>query len=236
MAGAPHLGGARAMTLSPVDLDPRRREQSAQELRADSCVHAAGIAAALAGSAYLILHTAQQGDAAKLPAVAIYAIGLLAMFGASAAYNLHYTSPRRAILRRCDHSAIFLMIAGTYTPFTTLMHSGWMAVALTCAVWVLCLAGIALKFGAPELFERLSDWLYLGLGWASIAVLAPLIGCVAPHCLAAAGLGGLLYTVGVFFHRWERLRFQNAIWHVFVLCAAGAHYFAVLTGVVLTGV
>ena len=224
------------MAMSVVDSNPLRRAQTRAEILADSCVHAFGVVAAIGGSAILVVSASAEGGVGKISSVVVYALGLLAMFTASAAYNLCYATSWRGVLRRCDHAAIFLMIAGTYTPFTTQLHVGASAALITVAIWATSLAGVLLKFRAPELFERIPVWLYLGLGWASVAVLAPLVERLSLHVFAAVVLGGSLYTIGVAFHCWERLKYQNAIWHVFVLSAAAVHYVAILRGVVLTGV
>ncbi len=221
------------MAMSVVDLDPCRRSYSAGERLADAMVHGVGISAAIAGSAYLILSSLAQDSSGKLFAVVVYVTGMIAMFIASAAYNLHYGTRWRGALRRCDHAAIFLMIAGTYTPFTTQLHAGMAAIGLTASIWTMSLAGVVMKFRAAELFEKYGESIYLGLGWSSLLVMAPLAGDLKASSLSAVVIGGALYSIGVIFHRWERLKFQNAIWHLFVLCAAMAHYVAILDAVVL---
>ena len=221
------------MSVSTVDLEPRSRPHSGDELIADSCVHGLGLASGLTGAVVLFIMVQRQGDALKISAVLIYALALLAMLGASAAYNIAYATRFRALLRRCDHSAILLMIAGTYTPFTLYWHAGLVSVALTSGVWSAAVGGIVLKFAWPAVFERISVALFLGLGWASLLVLGPIAHQLPVATLAALVGGGLLYTSGLLFHMREALPFHNAIWHVFVLGAAACHYTAVLTGVVL---
>jgi hemolysin III len=220
------------MTLSSIDLCPPRRPHTRSEWKLDACVHALGIVAAVVGSIALI-SIAGDREPGKLGAISVYAFCLIAMFAASAAYNIGYHSRYRPLFRRCDHSAIFLLIAGTYTPFTIHLHAGLFSLALTSAVWFAALAGIALKFRAPFMFERFSDTIYLALGWASIPVIMPVAGDIPGISLAAIAIGGALYSIGVVFHRWEGLTYHNAIWHVFVLVAACCHYEAVLTGVLL---
>lgn len=220
------------MPLSAIDANPSRRAQSRAEVLADACIHAISVVAALAGSAVLIVAAMRHSGAGATAAICVYSLGMIAMFSASAAYNLLYASRWRALLRRCDHAAIFLMIAGTYTPFTTQWHTGVYAILLTGGIWATAGTGIALKIFAPAIFERIAVVLYLGLGWTSIVVLAPLAGDIAWSTLIAILVGGALYSVGVLFHRWDSLKFQNAIWHVFVACAATTHYVAVLGGVV----
>ena len=204
------------------------------ELVADGVIHVIGITAGLAGAAILVIAAATHGSPLELAALATYAGGLLAMLGCSAAYQILRSSRRRELLRCFDHSAIFLMIAGTYTPFTLLrLRPSWDFV-LTGAVWSVATAGIALRLLRPQVFDRVSIGFYLALGWAGLAAIAPLVPFLQVSTLVLLGIGGLLYTAGVAFHLWERLPFQNAIWHAFVLLAAGVHYTAVLQEIVVS--
>ena len=212
-----------------------RRAHSQTELIADGAVHMFGLGIGVAGAVALLAVTAGRSDGFKLAGALIYALGLLAMLACSAAYNLGYNTGWRGFFRRCDHCAIFLMIAGTYTPFILHLFSGVFAATLGAAVWSAALTGIYLKLAKPPLFERLSVGLYLLLGWFSVIILAPFAGQMSGMTMTMLVSGGVLYTAGVVFHMWERLPFQNAIWHVFVLAAAICHYWAVMDGVVLAG-
>src|ERR1700739_1265693 len=204
-----------------------------RERVADGVIHVIGITAGLIGAAILVISAATRGSPLELAAVATYSGGLLAMLGCSAAYQLLRSSRRRELLRCFDHSAIFLMIAGTYTPFTLLRIRPFWDVALTAAVWSIAVAGIALRLLRPHVFDRVSIAFYLALGWAGLAAVAPLVPMVHLSTLVLLGAGGLLYTAGVVFHLWERLPFQNAIWRAFVLTAAAVHYAAVLEEIVV---
>jgi len=221
------------MEACQFDLEPRSRAHSKPEVLADGFVHIAGILAGLTGAGLLLWLSVQELSLGKMAAIVIYSFGLLAMLIASAAYNIGYATRFRAMLRRCDHSAIFLMIAGTYTPFTTQFYSGEQAVMYTGAVWGLALGGISLKWALPFVFEKLSVFFYLGLGWMSVLILGPLFSMLPNLTVNTLIAGGLLYSSGVIFHLWEKLPFHNAIWHVFVLAAASCHYIAILDGVVL---
>ncbi|MHB2168532.1 PAQR family membrane homeostasis protein TrhA [Alsobacter sp. R-9] len=202
------------------------------ERRADAVVHRIGLAAGVAGAVGLL--AAQEGGLVETGAVAIYAVGLLAMLGSSAAYNMARPSRIKWLLRRADHAAIFLMIAATYTPFLARLRDVGFAGGMAAFVWAGAIGGMILKLGWPGRFDRLSVALYLGLGWAIVAVAGPLAGSLATSTLVLLAAGGLLYTLGVPFHLWERLRFQTAIWHGFVLAAAGCHYAAVFDLMVLS--
>lgn len=201
------------------------------ETIADAVVHGLGIALAIGGGAALMILAVHHANVSQLTAVAIYIAGLAAMIGFSAAYNLWPLTPFKWWLRRCDHSAIYLLIAATYTAFVLPMH-GTASDAILIVQWVSAFAGIALKLFFPGRFDRASIALYLVMGWSGLFVIGPMAAALAPLTLALIVAGGVLYSAGVIFHVWESLRFQNAIWHGFVLLAAACHYGAVLTSVV----
>jgi hemolysin III len=213
---------ARGMT-SPLTWNYDRGETIA-----DAVIHILGVALAICGAAVLIVIAVHGGNIARLIAVAIYLAGLLAMLGFSAAYNLWPVSPFKWWLRRLDHSAIYLLIAATYTAFMLPMHDVSTAITLA-AIWSAALAGMAIKLLWPGRFDRTSVVLYLVMGWSGLFTLGPIAAALAPVTLALIAAGGVLYSVGVVFHAWRSLRFQNAIWHGFVLTAALCHYAAVVT-------
>ncbi|MFZ0094591.1 MAG: hemolysin III family protein [Pseudolabrys sp.] len=198
------------------------------ETLADAVIHVLGVAMALAGAAALTVIAVQGGNIAQFLAVTIYLAGLLAMFCFSAAYSLWPVSPFKWWLRRLDHSAIYLLIAGTYTAFILPMH-GIAANVVLALIWSAALAGIAIKLFWPGRFDRTSIGLYLAMGWSGLFAVDPIAAALAPVTLWLIALGGALYSIGVVFHVWRSLRFQNAIWHGFVLTAALCHYTAVLT-------
>jgi hemolysin III len=202
------------------------------ETLADAVIHVLGVAMALGGAAALIVIAGHGGNIAQFLAVTIYLAGLLAMFCFSAAYNLWPVSPFKWWLRRLDHSAIYLLIAGTYTAFMLPMHGG-SAASVLALMWTAALAGMAIKLFWPGRFDRTSIGLYLAMGWSGLFVIDPVAAALAPVTLWLIALGGAFYSIGVIFHVWRKLRFQNAIWHGFVLTAALCHYTAVLTS--LTG-
>jgi hemolysin III len=203
------------------------RDYDKAEIALDAVVHGVGLVLGIAGTAVLIAFTLRSPAIGDLPVAIVYATGLLAMLGFSAAYNLWPVSRIKWVLRRFDHSAIYLLIAATYTPFIAQMKNGLLASALLVAVWSVAAVGIVLKLTLPGRFDRLSIVLYLALGWSGVAMYEVIVALPAPT-LWLLGAGGLLYTFGVIFHFWEGLRFQNAIWHAFVVFAAACHYTAVL--------
>lgn len=207
------------------------RQLTRWEIGVDGAIHAAAIVAGLFGAVMLIWLAAARGNAAYVAASVIYSGGLLAMLGCSCAYNLARWTRHGRWLCRLDHSAIFIMIAGTYTPFTALHLQGAWSVGFTGAVWAIAAAGIFVRLFGGLLFDRISLGLYLALGWMGVVALAPLIQVLDNTTLTLLVVGGALYTVGTVFHLWERLPFQTAIWHAFVVAAASTHYAAVVLSI-----
>lgn len=208
-----------------------RSPYSTAEYRADRVVHITGLLVAPFAAAGLLL-TALLARGSSLAAfgVAVYGAALLTMLTCSALYNLLPCSPRRGWLRRCDHAAIYAMIAGTYTPFTLLWLPrdwGWL---FCLAVWSVAGLGIAIKLAWPRRLERLSVARYLALGWSILLVIGPMTAALTVAGGALLLAGGVLYSVGVMFHLWRRLPYQNAIWHGFVLVAAACHFAAIAIG------
>lgn len=204
---------------------PSQPSASAAELWADGIIHILGVLFAIGAMIFLISHAAglQQGFS-----LLAYGCGLAGMLGASAAYNL-WSGPAKEIWRRVDHAMIFVMIAGSYTPFVVLRLTGSTAALLGGIVWTGALIGVALKLKFPRRFERLSLALYLGLGWALVLGFESLMHALASSTLILLVAGGVLYTIGVPLHLAHRLRFHNAAWHACVLAATICH-FAAITG------
>jgi hemolysin III len=204
------------------------RTPDRSEILADAVMHVLGAALGLAGVGFLVPRIIHAMAAGAAIALALYAIGLLAMLGFSAAYNLSAPSRRREWLRRFDHAAIFIMIAGTYSPLTIGRVSGAWSAWLAAAVWLIAILGAGLKLAFPRRYDRLAVVAYLLLGWLGIVAIGPLLRSMPVTALLLLGIGGVLYSGGVVFHLWQRLRFQNAVWHGFVLAGAACHYAAVL--------
>lgn len=199
----------------------------------DRIIHLVGVVSASIAGAVLLGLSIWQGGVGRISAITIYALCWIAMLTASMLYNLARRPERQRILRRFDHAAIFLMIAGSYTPFTTQRFEGAWAIGMTAAVWGIALACAAAKLFAPGLSKKIWIAAYLLLGWIALAALEPFVEGVSPAALTLLVVGGAIYSIGVAFYVWERLPFRRAIWHGFVLTASGVHYAAVLIGVVL---
>ena len=194
----------------------------------DGVIHGLSILASLIALPILIVMAIPHLSAASVSSLAIYAAASLAMFIFSAAYNLIPVVSWKDRLRRFDQAAIFMKIAGTYTPFTLLKIGGAWGIGLLTAVWAVALSAAAAKLFLPGALDRISIGLYLVLGWAVLLVIRPLAAALPLDALILLAAGGGLYTVGVVFHLWKGLAYQNAIWHGFVLAAASCHYAAVV--------
>jgi hemolysin III len=199
---------------------------TAREHAVDGILHGLGIVSGVLGTAWLLAVRAPYASAADLAALLVYAGALDGMLLASAAYNLARPGRRKEMLRRLDHAAIFVMIAGTYTPFAVkgLAPGGG---ASLWAVWAAATAGALVKLAFPRRFERLGLLLYLGLGWAILVMAGPLWSSFPRGTLLLLGIGGLLYTAGTGFHLLESVAYHNAVWHALVLAAAACHFAAV---------
>jgi hemolysin III len=203
------------------------------EQLADGGIHLIGMSAALIACTALVVVGHQSRSTLVSVVVGLYGIGLLAMLGSSALYHLVKEGRWKLRLRRIDHAAIFVMIAGTYTPVVVLAIPGTWGWSLLSVVWAGAVAGAAVKFLAPGRFERLSVIAYLVLGWAGLAAIGPLLDALRTSDMVLLASGGLLYSFGVLMHLSTRLRYHNALWHIFVLVAAGCHFVAVYRLVLL---
>jgi hemolysin III len=204
------------------------RDYSVAELWADGVVHIIGVILTITASVILLTIVLDQPARGASAVTAIYITTLILSVALSATYNIWPISPVKRFLRRFDHSAIYLLIAGTYTPFMAKSGTWW----LLAGVWVIAVAGVLLKLLKPDRFDKLSICLYLALGWSGVAAYHELEGALSASVLWLILAGGMVYSLGVIFHVLERLPFHNAIWHAFVLTAAGIHFAAVYSVVV----
>jgi len=199
---------------------------SAAERAADLCVLAAGLILGAGGAAVLFAAALAADDAGPLvAAVGVYAAALPAMFLCALLFAAAFGTPRHMFFRRLDHAAIFVLIAATATPFAFAAPAGSGGRGLVALVWAGAAAGMFVKLRFPIGRPWRSAAVFGLSGWAVMLALAPLI--VSPRALALMLLGGTLYTVGIGFHLWRRLRFHRAIWHAFVVAGALAHYLAI---------
>lgn len=205
-------------------MTPTRPYARAEQL-SDAIVHVAGLAVVIGAVPVLIVLAATvRGDAAAVAGISIYGATLVAMILCSALYHMIPAPSWQGLLKRLDHSAIYLKIAGTYTPFAMLSGQGG---GLLAGVWTAAAAGMSLKLVAPDRFRLPAVALYLGMGWAGVVAGGAFLGSLDPVAVMLMLIGGGLYTSGVVFFLWERLPFQTAIWHLFVLAASLVFYAAV---------
>ena len=204
------------------------------ELVADGCVHVTGVAFSLLATAGMMTVAAKMLPAASTVSLGVYAFGMVAVFACSAAYHLATRAEWKRILRRFDHAAIYVKIAGTYTPFAFVKMGDAVGLALLGAVWAITAFGATAKLLWPGRLVRTSYALYLVQGWAIVAAFDSLLPAISSRVLILLVVGGCLYTVGVVFHLWEKLPYHNAIWHAFVLLASACHFAAVVDAVGLT--
>jgi hemolysin III len=219
------------MTLVGPAKPPRHYPTSAAKC-ADLVVHIVGLTLALVGGIVLLALAVRAGSISQVVGVSIYAAGVIAMLAFSTAYNFA-RARYRPLLRRLDHAGIFLMIAGSYTPFTIHNLTGAWAWGMTAAVWSIAGVGALGKLLLPRVDRKLWVAVYLALGWLVVIALKPMIDSVYWVALLLLGAGGVLYSTGVIFYVNKRLKFSRAIWHGHVVAAAATHWAAVLVGVVL---
>lgn len=204
------------------------RPYSTAELVADAVVHILGLVVAIAAGSILLtlalLHTAPEA----FPALLVYVSTLIVVLGVSLAYNLWPISPIKQHLARLDQAAIFLFIAGSYTPFLAVIGGTPLGVVMMSLVWGASLVGVALKLIVPQRFGRVAILLYLAIGWSGVLVFQALGQALPATTLWLLLAGGITYSAGIVFHLWEKLHFQNALWHVCVVAGASLHLWAVI--------
>ena len=213
--------------------DPRAcglnsRLESRSEWRVDAIVHVIGMTFGVAACVPLAMAMLPGATSTVVVSLGVYGAGLLAMLGCSAFYNLAGHGPRQALWRRLDQAAIFVMIAGTYTPFAAIAIGGALGTGLLVFVWTVATAGVLLKLLHPGRLETLSISAYVLLGWTILPLIDRLIAAVSLLAFILLAAGGILYTVGVLFYRWDGMAYNKAIWHGFVLAGATCQYIAVL--------
>lgn len=214
------------MRTSPTD---PKREQSHTEEIANGVSHAIGLIAALVGTPFLIMDAAQHGDPRFLVGASVFALTMIVLYLTSTLYHTLPKGETKRVFRIIEHSAIFLLIAGTYTPFTLGVLRGLWGWTLFAIVWSLAVAGVTLKALNRVSHPILSTGLYLVMGWVIVIAFDPLVTLVPPAGLLWLLAGGLFYTAGVVFYAMDsRLKYGHLIWHLFVIAGSACHYFAVL--------
>lgn len=200
---------------------------SPAEERAHVLTHAAGIVLSIAGLSWMLYTSIGLDDPWRIIASVVYGMSLVALFSASTVYHYLYDSPRRHIYKLLDHCAIYLLIAGTYTPFILISMRSSVGWWLFAAIWTLATAGIIKKIWVRHRYPRFSLFSYLAMGWLCLLAGPELVNSISREGVAWLAAGGLAYTAGTIFYMRKTLLYHHAIWHVFVLIGASCHFLAV---------
>ncbi len=216
------------MQISEAVEQGREKLYTIGEEVAHAATHGLGVVLAIAGLTVMVARATLYGTFWHIVGAAIFGSTLVLMYTASTLYHSIPLPRAKKILRVIDHSTIYLLIAGTYTPLTLITLEGSGGWALFIVVWVLACIGVVFKIFATGRFEKLSLAIYLAMGWCVLLVIKPVMHTMPTGGLALLIAGGLAYTGGVAFYVWERLRYHHAIWHAFVLAGSVLQYFAVL--------
>jgi hemolysin III len=215
--------------MPPFPLPPPRRAIAAREELANTLTHALGLLLGIAGLTVLVVASARHGRAIHVVSSAVFGSAVVLLYLASTLYHAARRMRVKRALRVLDHACIYLLIAGTYTPFCLAILGGAWGWSLFGVVWGIALFGVAYKLLFLGRFPRLSTITYLAMGWLGILAVKPTIEAVPAGGIAWLVGGGLAYTLGVPFYHWDlRIPFGHAIWHLFVLAGTGMHFVAVL--------
>ena len=203
---------------------------------ANSVTHGLGLVLSVAGLCVLVTVAGLRGDAWTVTGCAVFGASLVLLYGASTCYHALPAPRWKPWLRVFDHAAIFLLIAGSYTPFLLVSLRGPWGWSLFGVVWTIAVAGIVLKVFYTGRFRLLSTILYLFMGWIVLIAIKPLVEALPRSSLILLFAGGAAYSAGTLFYMWKRLPYHHAVWHLFVLGGSVCHFFAVFSGVVPRGV
>ncbi len=201
---------------------------SVKEEVAHAISHGVGIILSIIGLTVLVAYSSVYGDAWHIVSTSIFGSALIILYTASTLYHSIPIPEAKIILKQIDHSAIYLLIAGSYTPFLLVNLRGVVGWSLFALVWCIAIIGILLEVHRKDRFKKLSIALYLGLGWLVIAAIKPMIDSVERGGLILLLIGGISYSLGVIFYTRKKMMYHHAIWHLFVLAGSICHYFAVL--------
>ena len=229
-------GEARGMAplepgFAPRQTDGQRWPLAVREELACAATHGLGAVAALAGGIALVTLAASRGDGWQLAAAIVFSISMLLLYVASTLYHAATDVRAKARLKVFDHCAIYLLIAGTYTPFTLVGLRGDVGRGLFIAIWALALAGIAFKLFFTGKFRLVSTLVYVAMGWLVLLAIRPVMDALDGWTFGWLLAGGVAYTLGTVFYHRPSLAYSHAIWHLFVVAGSVCHYVAVLAQV-----
>ena len=227
----PHLGRSSVAATKDKHAHAHLDARQVREELLNALTHGLGATAALAGGALLVTLAALHGDGWQLAGAIVFGTCLLLLYLASTLYHAIQHPVAKGRLKVFDHCAIYLLIAGTYTPFTLVGLRGPWGWGLFAAIWTLALAGVVFKLFFTGRFKRLSTIIYLAMGWLVMVAIKPLLGALDAWTLGWLLAGGLFYTLGTVFYHRPSLRYSHAIWHLFVLACSVSHFIAVMAQV-----
>ncbi len=202
-------------------------KESVGETWANCLTHGVGVLLSIAGLVVLVARAADGGDAWQVTSVAVFGSTLILLYTASTLYHALRGEARKRLLRKFDHAAIFLLIAGTYTPFLLVTLRGAWGWSLFGVIWGMAVLGVVLKFWFAGRFKVISTLIYLAMGWLVLLALKPLIAALPTGGLVWLIVGGSCYTLGTIFYLWRRLRYHHAVWHLWVLGGSVCHWIAI---------
>lgn len=199
---------------------------------ANGATHGIGILLSIAGLAVLVTLAALRSDAWAVVGAAIFGSTLILLYSTSTLYHSFRDETLKRFLRKCDHAAIFLLIAGSYTPFMLVNLRGAWGWSIFGVVWGLALVGIVLKFWFTGRFRLLSTLIYVGMGWLIVIAIKPMLASVTPVGMWLLLAGGLCYTGGAVFYLLKKMPYHHAVWHGFVMAGSICHYFAIMNAII----
>jgi hemolysin III len=220
-------------TLGKMTTTATTRYSFGEEI-ANSVTHGVGWLLSIGGLATLVTFAAISGGTLRILSCAVFGTTLVILYTTSTLYHALPCQRAKNIFRVLDHSAIFVLIAGTYTPLSLVSIGGNWGWSLFAAVWALAIIGVLLNTIAHGRWRWLSIVLYLTMGWLVVIAIRPLVAAVDTRVLVLIVAGGLVYTLGLMFYGWRRLPYGHSVWHIFVLAGSVLHYFAVFFGVGIT--
>jgi len=209
----------------------RFNQYTANEEIANSITHGLGVLFSIAGLVVLIITASFHGDIWQIVSFSIFGSTLIILYSASTLYHSISNPLFKIGLKKFDHSAIFLLIAGTYTPFLLVHLRGTLGWSLFGVIWTLAAAGIVIKLFYIQQVKKLSVGIYLFMGWLCVVSMQGLTQTLPPISFSLLIIGGILYTAGVVFYVWKNLPYHHAVWHLFVLGGSTSHFFSVLKSV-----
>ena len=218
-----------------MNMPLQKPEYSYAEEIANSITHGIGMLLSIGGLAVLVGFASVHGNAWHITACSIFGVTLILSYASSTLYHGIPQPAAKRVLKVIDHAAIYLLIAGTYTPFTLVSLRGPWGWSLFGTIWGLAILGVVLKVTMSGKIAGISTAIYLAMGWIIVVAIKPLLGAVEVGGLVLLLLGGLAYSAGVIFYAWKKLPYNHAIWHLFVLTGSLCHFFAILFYVIPLG-